>query len=133
MKYFVVKQRPCEFCHLNVNKDAEEVIGLFQLDEETWEWGISKGYDTVNLLFFSRKNGVYIYFLEFFQTILEKKLTAAKVTTKINTVKPGKNHSILYLEEVKQTDFETYETFGIEFFEVSELFDVRLEFIKDHS
>jgi hypothetical protein len=55
------------------------------------------------------------------------------VNTKINLFQSGRNSSRLFLEEVTEAQYETYETFGMEEFETVEKLDLALELIRDSS
>ena len=133
MKYYVIKQGLCSCCnYFDPDKDKREAVGLFILDRDEYIIAEKRGLDLCGFEFVTLQNGVYSYQLEFTDRI-GRSFFSRRVNTKINLFQSGKNSSRLFLEEVTEAQYETYETFGMVEFETVEKLDLALELIRDSS
>jgi len=133
MKYYVIKQGLCSCCnYFDPDKDKREAVGLFILDRDEYILAQKRGLDLCGLSFWTKEDNVFTYKLEFTDRV-GRSFFSRILETKINVFQSGRNSSRLFLEEVTEAQYETYETFGMEEFETVEKLDLALELIRDSS
>ena len=133
MKYYVIKQGRCPCCnYFDPDKDTREAIGLIILDRDEHILAKKRGLDLRGLAFWTKENNVFSYKLEFMDSI-GRSFFSRILETEINVFQSGKNSSCLFLEEVTEAQYETFETFGMKEFKTVEKLDLALELIKDYS
>jgi len=133
MKYFVIKQGRCSCCnYFDPDKDTREAVVLFILDRDEYILAEKRGLELRGLTFETKENNVFAYKLEFTDRI-GRSFFPRILETEINVFQSGKNSSYLFLEEVTEAQYETFETFGMKEFKTVEKLDLALELIKDSS
>lgn len=133
MKYYVIKQGLCSCCnYFDPDKDNRVAVGLFILDRDEYILAQKRGLDLRGLSFWTKEDNVYTYKLEFTDRV-GRSFFSRILETEINVFQSGKNSSSLFLEEVTEVQYETFETFGMEEFKTVEKLDLALELIRDSS
>jgi len=134
MIYFVIKQGLCPCCNYfdPDTGDKREATGLLKLDDDEWKIAEENNLELNGLAFVTRKNDISDYQLEFVDGI-GRSFFSRRLRTKFRVSQSGKNSEFLFLEEVTEAQYETYEAFGIEEFYTVEKLDLSLELIIDYS